>query len=318
MGRVLEALERARREREKRIGSAEPEGHEPPSAQVPAAPEVEPTEPPPPTAGNGHAEPAAEERYEFQTPRFEREATTVRLQRTALATGISERVVGAHDAQSPITEQVRQIRTNLETVLSDYRSRSIVVTSPVSGDGKTLVTANLTTVLADNPEHQVLLIDADMRKPDQHTLFGVRPHPGLSDFLRERNTLDEVIQSTDLPNLKVISAGHPPQNPTVLLSSDRMIAALGEMQRTFHWIVIDTPPLLPVTDASVIARECVGLILVVRMGQTPQNVIARSQELLVEQRLPVLGCILNDFSSQTRGNEYYYRYYRRNGDAPRG
>ena len=277
MGRILDALERAREENTKRT-----EG----SPVQPAPPPMPPGKPvadlPPLPPGENHRD-------------------------------MAEAVVGAHDNQSPIAEQVRQIRTNLETVLAEYRSRSIVITSPVTGDGKTLVAANLATVLADHPEQKILLVDADLRKPDQHHLYNVRQAPGLSEYLTGQCTQEEVVQQTSLPNLNVIAAGRPPDKPTVLLSSERMTNLLSEVQSTYQWIIFDTPPLLPVTDASVLARECVGLILVVRMGQTARTLIERSQDLLAEMRLPVLGCILNDFSSLSRSNNYYYKYYHKYG-----
>lgn len=283
MARMLDALERARREREQKIGvetaATKPtEGARVESAQA-ASIQV-------PSNGNGPSRAAA---YHPE---------------------IDDHVVGVHDLQSPVTEQIRLIRTNLESVLTDYHSRSIVVTSPGVGDGKTLVSANLAGVLADDPAKRVLLIDADLRGPVQHKLFGLPQAPGLADYLQGRVALDQVIQSTSVANLQVITAGHLPPKPPVLLGSEWMQVLLGELQKTYHWIVIDTPPLLAVTDASVVARECVGLIMVVRMGKTPRTLIERAQGMLAEMRLPVLGCILNDFEAQQRSDSYYYRYYK--------
>lgn len=283
MARMLDALERARREREQKLEAETAAPEKPEGARVEPAPaamiEVS-------ANGNGPSRAAA---YHPE---------------------IDDRVVGVHDLQSPVTEQIRLIRTNLESVLSDYHSRSIVVTSPGVGDGKTLVSANLAGVLADDPTRRVLLIDADLRGPVQHTLFGLPQTPGLADYLQGRVTIEQAIQPTSIPNLHVITAGHLPPKPPVLLGSERMQALLGELQKTYQWIVIDTPPLLAVTDASVVARECVGLIMVVRMGKTPRTLIERAQGMLAEMRLPVLGCILNDFESEQRSDKYYYRYYK--------
>lgn len=287
MARMLDALERARREREQKLEADQ---------VLPAAQAVEPAEP---------AEPIAP----APVPANENAPSRAAVYHPE----IDPCVVGVHDLQSPVTEQIRLIRTNLESVLGDYQSRSIVVSSPGVGDGKTLVSANLAGVLADDPSRQVLLIDADLRGPVQQRLFGLKPAPGLSDYLQKRATLEQVIQSTSIPNLHVIAAGHLPPKPPVLLGSDLMKVLLGELQKSYHWIVIDTPPLLAVTDATVVARECVGLILVVRMGKTPRTLIERAQNMLAEMRLPVLGCILNDFESQQRSDHYYYRYYKEKG-----
>ena len=228
---------------------------------------------------------------------------------TGLHPGVDETVISMHDNKSPVTEQVRHIRTNLEVVLSEHTSRPIVITSPVSGDGKTLFSANLATVLSDNSEHQAVLVDADMRKPNQHQLYGLSVSPGLADYLKGESTLDDVLCETSLPNLSVMTAGHPPSHPTTLLQSERMNELLQSLQNRYTWILFDTPPLLPVTDAAILARECVGLILVVRMGQTHAATIERAQNLLAESRLPVLGCVLNDYMNQNRQDEYYYKYY---------
>lgn len=301
MAKMLDALERAKQERLKKMQEGVPGVPEVP--EVPAVADGAPPGEPAPAPETPLAPPS-------DAPRPARSASGwgrhLRQSAVSFMAGISEKVVGAHDHQSATTEQVRQIRTNLETVLAEYRSRTIVISSPIAGDGKTLVAANLATVLADDPEHEILLIDADMRKGDQHRLFGVKATPGLSEYLRDLCPLEAAIHATNLPNLKIIPAGHVPEKPTVLLSSDRMISLIGELQRHYRWVVFDTPPLLPVTDALVLGRDCVGLILVVRMGKTQWNLIERAQRVLAETRLPVLGCILNDFDSHTKENAYYY------------
>ncbi|MEN6625176.1 MAG: CpsD/CapB family tyrosine-protein kinase [Candidatus Sumerlaeia bacterium] len=283
MARMLDALEKARREREQKQ-EADP-------AAAAAAPRTADNAPP-------EAEPAAPANHAGPS------------RATAFHPTIDAAIVSVHDLQSPVTEQIRLIRTNLENVLADHHSRSIVVTSPGVGDGKTLVSANLAGVLADDPTKNVLLIDADLRGPVQHKLFGVKAAPGLSDYLQGQAPLERVIQQTSIPNLHIITAGHLPPKPPVLLGSEWMQRLLGELKNSYHWIVIDTPPLLAVTDATVVARECIGLIMVVRMGKTPRTLIERAQNMLAEMRLPVLGCILNEFESTQRSDHYYYRYYK--------
>ena len=287
MGRMLDAVERARQERLKRLQSG---GRDAAGANAPSpAPNLDAL---PAVAAPAGPAPAP----------------------ATVAVGLSDRLVGAHDEQSPIAEQVRHIRTNLETVLADHRTSSIVITSPVAGEGKTLVACNLAAVLADDPSQQVLLIDADMRKPGVNELFGTRLAPGLSEHLRGQCPWREAVHATGLPNLKVMPAGrlpHRPSNPTVLLGSDLLATMLDEARSIFRWIVFDTPPLLPVTDAAVLARRCTGLILVLRLGRTHYNQVQRAQELLAEARVPVLGCILNDLTTINSGSEYYHQYYRR-------
>ena len=287
MAKMFEALERAQQERQKRSqGQSDPQS--PPPAEGEAPPSDDAAAPAPARVPIPS---------QAQIPHPE----------------IAPQIVGAHDSHSPVTEQIRQIRTNLESILADYRSRAIVVSSPVSGDGKTLVSANLATVRAVDPANRVLIVDADMRGPQVHRLFGVRQTPGLADYLRNACSLEEALKGTSFPNLTLLPAGNVPARPPVLLGSDRMLSLMSELQRHYNWIIFDTPPLLPVTDASVLARACTGLILVVRMGRTHRSNITRAQDLLAEMRLPVLGCILNDYLSPERKDEYYYKYYKTAG-----
>lgn len=302
MAKMLDALERARQERLKKMlaPNGVPVGNDADGDEETPLEESLTVSAPQPASPSA---PPAEARSAYRPARSNRQDLP--------QNGISEMVIGAHDHQSPIVEQTRQIRTNLETILAEYRSRTLVISSPVTGDGKTLVTANLATVLADAPEHQVILVDADMRKGNQHSLFGCRPAPGLSEYLSGKCTLEEATYCTSLPNLKIIPAGRMPEMPTVLLGSEQMTALIEELQRSYRWILFDSPPLLPVTDAIVLARECIGLLMVVRMGQTHRNLIERAQELIAEMRVPVLGCILNDLDSPSKENSYYYSAYRR-------
>jgi capsular exopolysaccharide synthesis family protein len=291
MAKMLDALEKARQERLKRLHERQGAGPEDSAAQ-------------PSTGAPAPLSVVAPEPFQG-TPPPARPA----VNRAPIHPGVSEMVIALHDGQSPLVEQVRQIRSNLQTVLDDRAVRTIVITSPASNEGKSLLCANLAVVLAEDPESQVILIDGDMRKPDQHRTFGFSLTPGLSEYLRSANTIDEVVRSTGLSNLKLISAGRRPDNPTVVLGSGRMTRLLRQLEQTYQWIILDTPPLLPVTDATLLARESTGLILVVRMAATPRTAIKRAQELLAELRLPVLGCILNDFNQKTRHDEYYSRYY---------
>ncbi len=299
MARMLDALERARQERLRQLQQGE--GSAASAAPAPAQSASD-------DAKGGSAAPAPPVTAPAATAARPAEAPS---RSVTYHHEIDEQVVGVHDVQSPVTEQLRLIRTNLETVLADYRARSIVISSPCAGDGKSLVAANLAAVLADDPKSRVVLVDADLRGPVQHRNFGLRGTPGLAEYLQGRAGLEQVVRETSLPNLNVIPAGHPPAKPAVLLGSERMQSLLAELQHGWQWIIMDTPPLLPVNDAAVLGRESVGMIMVLRMGRTPRGLIQRAQDMLAEMRLPVLGCILNDFDSPGSSNQYYYQEYRK-------
>lgn len=307
MAKMLDALARAQRERSQQLAAQDPQSADPGVQPVVAQPDVRGAFGLTPVTDFGAA-PAAE-------PKPSPVAPTPVAPLPAddgvpnVHPSVSDLVIAAHDAFSPIAEQARQIRTNLESVLGDRPSRSIVITSPVKGDGKSLVSANLAWVLTDNPEHRVLLIDADLRKPDQNRLFGVRRAPGMSEYLLGKCRLDDAIHPTSMSNLFMMPAGRAQTRPTSLLNGRHLPAMIAELEERFDWIVFDTPPLLPVTDAALIARHCTGLILIVRMGQTHRKLIERAQDLLAENRLPVLGCVLNEFSPKETTNDYYSSHY---------
>ena len=308
MGRVLEALEIARRERMQKMraglvdpGPAAPTNGDSVSSSVSLTPD-----------GQGVDGDADESKPDRSGP-------PRRRLRPPVHPRVARQVVSLHDNQSPVAEQLRQIQTNLATVLAERESRTVVVSSPISGDGKSMVTANLAVVLADDPEQRAILIDADMRKSDQHRMFGVRADPGLSEYLSERGKLGDVIHETSLPNLDIMPSGRIPAKPTVLLGSARMRELVEQLEARYAWIVIDTPPILPVTDACLVARHAVGMIMVVRMGRTSRALIERAQDSLAEMRVPMLGCILNDYNEQGSDNNYYYKHYAKpetDGDYP--
>jgi capsular exopolysaccharide synthesis family protein len=169
------------------------------------------------------------------------------------------------DAHSPRAEAFRVLRTNLQFLDLENRPRSLVVTSSVRGEGKSSTAANLAIAMADAGSH-VLLIDADLRQPEIADYMGIEAAAGLTDVLSGRSTLPEVIRPWGNRGLQVLPAGSIPPNPSELLGSRAAARLIEAFEQEFDAVIIDSPPLLPVTDAAILARTTGGAVVVVGVG----------------------------------------------------
>jgi len=207
--------------------------------------------------------------------------------------------------RSPISEQYRTIRTNLQFTSIDKPLRSILVTSSSPSEGKSITIANLAVAYAQQNK-RVLLIDADMRKPTVHYTFRLENIRGLSNLLIDEATLEEAINRTNINNLHIITCGPIPPNPSELLGSNRMKNVIKKAQEQYDIILIDTPPVLAVTDAQVLSNIVDGAILVIRSGQTEFESAIKAKESIEQAKGKLLGVILNDQKKNTADNYYYY------------
>jgi len=207
--------------------------------------------------------------------------------------------------KSPISEQYRTIRTNIQFASVDNKIQSLLVTSSGPGEGKSTTTANLAVVYAEAGK-KVLLVDADLRKPTVHYTFRLDNLTGLSNVLVGENTLDEAANRTDIENLDVISCGPIPPNPSELLASKKMEQFISEATQSYDLVVFDTPPVLAVTDAQILANMVDGSILVVRSKHTELESATKAKDVLEPARAKLLGTVLNGREKQ--GSNYYYYY----------
>jgi succinoglycan biosynthesis transport protein ExoP len=214
------------------------------------------------------------------------------------------------DARSPISEAYRAFRTSL--LLASAKSpKVIVITSSFAREGKTTTSVNLATVLAQMGK-PVLLLDADLRRPRLQKVFPGKMNLGLVNYLAANIPLDDIIQPTEVPNLSVVLSGPIPPNPSELLASDRMKHLTEEMREKFAFVIFDSPPVLAVTDAIVLAAVADGVVLAVHGGKTPRELVQRSAERLRQANIPVLGALLNNLDLHQYGYTYrksYYDYY---------
>ena len=224
-------------------------------------------------------------------------------------------LVMKNNPKSSISEAFRLLRTNLHFVDLDKKLKTIVVTSPIAGDGKTTVAANLAIALAAQGE-RVLIVDADFIKPAIHKIFVLPDSPGITNTLAEGMNYQSVIHKADgVENLDVITIGRIPPNSSELLSSSRMEEFIDELKGSYDRIILDTPPMMGVTDAVVLASILDGTLLVLRVGKIERNVIKRTRELIDNAKIRVLGGVLNAVDNRYGGYGYGYYYY---GNAEKG
>lgn len=209
-------------------------------------------------------------------------------------------------------EEFRTLRTHLLQMREKLPLQTILVTSALPGEGKTFVSANLAQVFVQQRGKRALLIDGDLRLSRLHAMLGTTRTPGLSDFLRGKADVAEVIQRGVPDNLFFIPGGEPVSNPMELIGNGRLKGLLHRLAPLFDWIVIDSPPCVPLSDANVLADLCDGVLMVVLAGKTPYDMAQKGGQQFREKRL--LGVVLNHVSPQVSYSAHYY--YGASEDAP--
>lgn len=211
------------------------------------------------------------------------------------------------DRTSPISEQYRTIRTNIQfATTNEQKIQTIVVTSSGPGEGKSTSSANLAVVFA-NAGQKVLLVDADMRKPTVFKTFRLTNTFGLSTLLSTAKKIAEIRQETTVENLFVLTSGPKPPNPSEMLGSPRMDQIIAEAKAEFDIVIFDMPPIVAVTDAQVMASKVDGTILVVRENVTQKESLTKSNHLLKMVNARMLGVVYNGVeNSSDQGYNYYY------------
>jgi len=208
--------------------------------------------------------------------------------------------------KSQFTESFRSLRTSLMLATAGQPPKFILFTSATPSEGKTTAATNLACVLSQG-EARVLLIDADLRRPNVHHRFGMTGRLGLTTVLAGTTTFEEALQRVpELPNLDVMPSGPVPPFPTEMLGSETMMALLEKVGHLYTHVVIDSPPILSVTDAAILGRAVDAVVLVIRHGKSSKNVMSRARDLLVRSGAPMAGMVLNavDLNSPE-----YYGYY---------
>jgi polysaccharide biosynthesis transport protein len=214
------------------------------------------------------------------------------------------------NTKSLISEAYRHLRTSiLLSSNGQYRHRAIMVTSSKRGEGKTSTSINLAITLAQ-ANKKVLLMDCDLRNPKIHRILDLKNEAGISTFLADSSQpLNKLIVNTAIPNLSVLTSGPIPPNPSELIGSAMMKKCLAMLAQRFDHVLVDTPPLLAVTDGSILANMVDGVILVIRGGDTTKEAIIRSKQLLSYAHARIIGTMLNNVDLNACEPHYYSRYF---------
>ncbi len=210
---------------------------------------------------------------------------------------------------SIITEAYRSLRTNLSFVSPDKPLQTVVLTSAGPGEGKSLTVSNLATAYAQLGK-KVLLVDADLRRPVQHHIFGMKREPGFSELFIDNPDYNSIIRPTVNENLSLITAGIFTPNPAELVGSLKMGQIIDELKKRFDMIFFDTPPIIAVTDAALLGTKVDGLLMVVKSHHTDRDIAYRAKLSLENIGVRVYGTVLNDINLSNRYTSYgYYKYY---------
>lgn len=230
------------------------------------------------------------------------------------------RLITAVHSKSSISEQFRTLRTNISFMAIDHPIKTLALTSASVSEGKSTVTDNLAVVWAQNGQ-QVLLVDADLRRPTLHGTFDLDNREGLTTILTSQAktiNLNQIIQPSGINNLSLLTSGPTPPNPAELLNSQRMRDLLAAAKNRYDMVIVDVPPMLEVTDTQVIAHNLDAVVLVIKQGQTQKLGAKRAVELLKLAHANLLGYVMNDVPSDgSAGYGYGYGYgysYGNDGD----
>lgn len=232
----------------------------------------------------------------------------------SLTNDIRRRIITKEDPRSPISEAYRSLRTSITFAAVDNPAKTIIVTSPGPGEGKTTTITNLAITFA-NLGKRTLLVDVDLRRPAIHRIFNLNIEPGVTHYLTGfPRDIHPLIKQTEIKNLQVITAGATPPDPSVLLSSKRMQEFIMSLELGWDIILFDSPPTIAVTDTSLLSENVDQFIIVVKSGQTDKLAFDRAIQLLESVNAPIAGVIMNAVSPRNSYESYhyyneYYHYY---------
>lgn len=220
---------------------------------------------------------------------------------------VDPRLVAYFDPKALITEQYKILRTNILSANAKRPLKTLVVTSSLHAEGKTVTALNLAMVIAHSTQKpKVLLIDADMRRGRMNKYLGVDQKMGLTEVLTDKIDAGEAIFNIDMENLAFMAAGSVAENPAELLGSEKMKQLLAEMKTRFDLIMIDTPPIIAVTDSGIVGAMADGVLMIIQAGRTQRGVVQRATELLEQSHSKIIGHVLTNIEYHLP--EYIYRY----------
>lgn len=220
---------------------------------------------------------------------------------------MTKNLITIYDPKSPISEQYRTLRTNLEFTSLGTQLQTILITSTSTGEGKSTTASNLAVVYSQLGK-RVLLIDCDMRRPTLHQIFRLDTRDGLSNILAKRSSVEATVQATQLDYLFVITASVVPPNPSELLAAPSFLDLLEDAKSQFDIIILDAPPVMQVADSRILAPLVDGSILVVSCETSDRDEVIKAKDQLRLTGTKILGLVLNRRETRYDKNHYYYAY----------
>ncbi len=222
-----------------------------------------------------------------------------------VAVAPNEKLVCVTDRQSLAAEKFRFLSLRLSHLQQKRNIKVLLITSSMAEEGKSMIAANLACALADGHGQKVLLIEGDLRRPTLVELFGLAQRQGIGDYLQEEKPLRECIYELKGLGVSFLPVGNAPEDPLVAMQSEKLTQLMDQSRAYFDWVVIDSPPLLPLGDTSAWMRLIDGILLIARPGKTAKKQLERGLEALDQSKL--IGAIIND-SHDVDANDYYHYY----------
>jgi len=205
-----------------------------------------------------------------------------------------------------VAEAYRGLRTNIQFANLDKDIRTLLITSSTQGEGKSTTLANLAVALVQDGK-RVLIVDCDLRRPTQHKIFWVPNDEGITTYIATNTDSKSLIKTTVVPGLDLLPTGPIPPNPSEMVGSKKVRILLASLAAEYGTVLIDSPPLVPVTDAAILSAQVDGVLLVIGSGSVDKNMAKFAKESLANVQAKIIGTVLNKVTSVDKG--YYYRYY---------
>lgn len=241
--------------------------------------------------------------------RQERLKNRVYIAKATDDSGIDPRAVTYFTPSAPVSEQYRILRTNILSKSSNKSAKTLLVTSASHGEGKTVTAVNLAIALAQDFDKKIFLADCDLRGGNIHQLLNLPLVPGLSNVLADGVASELTFLNSKIKNLTVLTRGEIPSNPSELLGSLKMKRLLEELKSKFDYIILDSPPTMPMTDAGILGAQTDGVMFVIQAQKTQERTVRQAQDLLEQARAKIVGFILTQVDYNVAGYySYYYRY----------
>ncbi len=214
-------------------------------------------------------------------------------------------IVGLYDPETPMAIEFRRLYSRLQYKQNGKPNSPLLITSASHGEGKTTTAGFLALTIARQSDKRVLLVDFDLHRPRIHTLFGIPLRDGASELIQGVATLESVVKDSGNPNVSVLTAGTMVRSPASLFEPESIKRVIGQMSAAYDLVIIDSPPLLPVSDTMVLAPLAEAVLFIVMAGKTPRDVVSRGRGLLEDVNANLVGVVLNN----SRGVlPYYYNY----------